>query len=70
MFGPFYSGDSSKPFIMRAPFVDAEPELTISAKYPGTIPYPQKIEVERIADGLRYRYIDPPSGWIEKKATE
>jgi hypothetical protein len=35
--------------------------LTISAKYPGTIPYPQKIEIER-TDGLRYRYVDPPSG--------
>jgi hypothetical protein len=45
--------------------------LTITAKYPGIIPYPQKIEIERIADGIRYRYIDPPSGWIElKKAGE
>jgi hypothetical protein len=43
--------------------------LTISAKYPGTIPYPQKIEIERMTDGLRYRYIDPPSGWIELKAS-
>jgi len=26
MFGPFYSGDSSTPFIMRAPFVYEEEE--------------------------------------------
>ena len=42
--------------------------LTITAKYPGTIPYPQKIEIERTTDGLRYQYIDSPLGWIELKS--
>ena len=53
--------------VMQSVTIDG---ITISAKYPGTIPYPQMIEIERTTDGLRYRYIDPPSGWLDLAALE